>query len=483
MAVPFFLLLLPAVPAVQPEATALTTWSVFEQPADPAAALERQARRALATGDNREAAARYRELRTSYARSTYAADAYYWEAFALYRLGGQTDLRRALDALAEQASKWPKAPSRDDAEALETRIEGALARLGDQASARSITEKAEAAERADYPARMEAPLPAVVPNPPMAGTARAPVSPRVSARARVPSGCATEDNDDRVEALNALMQMDADRALPVLQKVMARRDRCSEMLRRKAVFLISQKRSTVAVDLLMRAIKEDPDSEVREEAVFWLGQTGTEQAVTLLTDVLRGNGSEDVRKKAIFALAQTRSAKARETLRSLATDERASIELRKDAIFWLGQMHDKGTETVSLLSGLYGSIKTGDLRDQLLFAISQARSPAASAFLRRIAGDDSEEMDRRESAIFWFGQTSGSTDDLMTIYREERAKPLRDKVIFALSQKGRDPKAVDHLFSIARTETDRDLRKSAIFWLGQTKDPRVPQLMLELIDK
>ena len=42
-------------------------------------------------------------------------------------------------------------------------------------------------------------------------------------------------------ALNALLQMDADRALPILRRVLARRDTCSEILRRKAVFLVAQK--------------------------------------------------------------------------------------------------------------------------------------------------------------------------------------------------------------------------------------------------
>jgi len=43
---------------------------------------------------------------------------------------------------------------------------------------------------------------------------------------------------DKVAALNALLQMDADRAMPILTKVLERRDACSAGLRRKAVFLV-----------------------------------------------------------------------------------------------------------------------------------------------------------------------------------------------------------------------------------------------------
>jgi hypothetical protein len=298
-----------------------------------------------------------------------------------------------------------------------------------------------------------------------------------------PEGCLQEDDDARVEALNALMQMDADRALPVLEKVMARRDRCSVLLRRKAVFLVSQKRSTDGTALLIDAIKNDPDSEVREQAVFWLGQSGGEDAVTVLADLVRIARNEDVRKKAVFALAQTRSPRASAALRDLVNDEKAPVELRKDGIFWLGQMSGRSTETVTLLSGLYGTIRQDELKDQILFAMSQQRSPAAAAFLRRVAGDDAEQMERRESAIFWFGQSTGTSDELMAIYRAEKAVAVKDKIIFALSQHRRDPKAVDHLLSIAKTESNRELRKSAIFWLSQSKDARVAQFLQELIDK
>src|SRR5438093_4492223 len=42
----------------------------------------------------------------------------------------------------------------------------------------------------------------------------------------------------------SLLQMDAANALPILKKVLARRDPCSAGLRRKAVFIVSQKRDT-----------------------------------------------------------------------------------------------------------------------------------------------------------------------------------------------------------------------------------------------
>src|SRR2546425_7463416 len=51
-------------------------------------------------------------------------------------------------------------------------------------------------------------------------------------------------------------------ALPILLK----RDACSAALRRKAVFLISQKRSDETEDVLLDIAQHDPDSDVRQQA-------------------------------------------------------------------------------------------------------------------------------------------------------------------------------------------------------------------------
>jgi hypothetical protein len=56
-------------------------------------------------------------------------------------------------------------------------------------------------------------------------------------------------------------------------------------------------------------------------------------------------------------------------------------------------------------------------------------------------------------------------------------------MIFVFSQRPRDPVAMDKLFDIAKNEKDPDLRKKAIFWLGQSRDPRAQQLLIELINK
>jgi TolA-binding protein len=97
---------------------------------DPADSLYRSARESLSRGDYQKAASLFASIPSRYPRSGYAGDALYWQAFALYRLGSDGDLRSALGALAHQRKKYAGAATQGDAATLEQRIQGELARRG-----------------------------------------------------------------------------------------------------------------------------------------------------------------------------------------------------------------------------------------------------------------------------------------------------------------------------------------------------------------
>ena len=62
----------------------------------------------------------------------------------------------------------------------------------------------------------------------------------------------------------------------------------------------------------------------------------------MLDSVLFTGGDEEIRKKAIFALSQlSRDERARASLKRAADDEKMSVEIRSEAIFWLGQSESR----------------------------------------------------------------------------------------------------------------------------------------------
>ena len=74
---------------------------------DPADSLYRSARDQLNRGDYRKAAGLFKSLPQKYPSSAYVADAEYWQAFSLYRIGGTPELQEALAVL---DARKPDAP-------------------------------------------------------------------------------------------------------------------------------------------------------------------------------------------------------------------------------------------------------------------------------------------------------------------------------------------------------------------------------------
>jgi HEAT repeat protein len=209
------------------------------------------------------------------------------------------------------------------------------------------------------------------------------------------------DVETRVAALNALLQMETEQAMPILMDVLERRDACSVELRRKAVFLVSQHETRETVDILMRAVREDPDHEVQEQAVFWLGQTSGDDAVTALESILQGSEDIELQKKVVFSLSQHGSSRAGRILRDVALDSRAHEEVREQAIFWLGQ---EGDIDASELRELYNDAAEFELKEHVIFVLSQFDDGDAVDELMDIARNETN-ADLRDKAIFWLGQS------------------------------------------------------------------------------
>ncbi|MES2177231.1 MAG: HEAT repeat domain-containing protein [Gemmatimonadota bacterium] len=410
--------------------------------ADPADSLYRAAREALNKNQYRRAADTFKRITDRYPKSTYSADALYYRAYALYRLGGEDDLREAVRVLENHHARFPKANTSSDADELAIRIKGALAKRGDAPSAEDVTRAA-------------------------------------TQDTRCTSG---DDKDDiRSEAMNALLQMDAQSALPIIKEVLKRRDACSANLRKKAVFLLSQKPSSETENLMIDVIKNDPSRAVREDAVFWLGQTQSERALTLLEELATSSSDNGLREKAVFALTQHGSARAFAVIRKLAEAQSTPDNVRKQAIFWLGQ--HRSQENADFLRALYRRSGNDDVaRKEILFSLSQMQGFGNDRWILGVANDASASIEVRKQALFTAGQAGISGAELVSLYEKLTERPLKEQLIWVMSD-SRDRVASEKLVEIAKSDKDPEMRKKAIFWLGQKNDPRIRQILLDILTK
>lgn len=416
---------------------------------DPADSLYRAGREALNREDYRRAASIFAEISRRFPKSEYAADAGYWRAFALYKSGRDSDLREALRAIESQQKGFPKAKTAGDASTLAVRINGELGKRGDPDGARKV---AEAATGDDAP-------------------------------------CTRSSRDDpdlelRAAALNALLQMDAQSAVPIIKSVLAKRDACSASLREKAVFLLSQKQTPETEVLLIDVVRNDPNRGVREQAVFWLGQVHTDKAADALENIATSSPDMALREKAIFALNEQGSSRGAVLLRRFAESAETPSSVREQAIFWLGQR--KSSENADFLRSLFGRLGKGEqndeLRKKIMFSLSQMRGYGNDRWLLALALDKSNSEEVRGHALWTAGQAGIPGSELVSLYDRLSDADVKEKLIWVLSE-SRDRASSDKLVEIAQKDPDREMRKKAIFWLGQKNDPRIRQILIDILNK
>ena len=98
--------------------------------------------------------------------------------------------------------------------------------------------------------------------------------------------------------------------------------------------------STIWPALLWLARSPAVPQETRRQAVFWLGEAaGAAAARTLDSIAGDSTGDREVRKQAVFALSQRSGNEGVPALLRIARDN-PDPELRKTALFWLGQSED-----------------------------------------------------------------------------------------------------------------------------------------------
>jgi hypothetical protein len=97
---------------------------------------------------------------------------------------------------------------------------------------------------------------------------------------------------------------------------------------------------TVWPQLLKLARDGDVPHDSRKQAVFWVSQAAGDSATVGLSNLAESESEDDeIRKQAVFALSQRPSDEGVPALIKVAKGSH-SAEVRKSALFWLGQSED-----------------------------------------------------------------------------------------------------------------------------------------------
>jgi len=343
-----------------------------------------------------------------------ADGAYYWKAYALNKLGKRDD---ALAALAEIPKQFPQSRWVNDAKALQVEIQQAT---GQPVSPEGIT-----------------------------------------------------DEDLKLLALQSIMSSDAERAVPLAEKVI--NDPKNNLgLKGRALYLLAQSRSDKAREIVAAYAKNGSNQDLQIRAVGYVGSFRMANSPQILADVYSSTNDVAVRRAVLRGMANARDASH---LLNAAKNEQ-NADLRREAIRGLGNM-----QAVNELAQLYPTETSAELKQAIIDSIANGRGIDKLIDLARTEKDATlRAYSIRRLGFMRNSQTGGekASEALATIYKSESDKAVKSNILRALWQSG----ACQQLVDAARAEKDTDLKAEAVRDLGQMRGCKeASDYLMELIAK
>jgi HEAT repeat protein len=389
----------------------------------------RRAYALLEDGSYRQAAEIFERIARRYPASQYASNAWYWSAFARYRLGDGVNLRTAVMHLEAQRRVYPNATSsRSDALILGIRLRGELARRGDGASYRALIEAL-----------------------------------------HTQRSCSRTGANVKIEALSALQQIDPATTMRYIRQVFEGTEDCASGYRRDAVFVLAQIQSQEAIEVLYSLAGDGRELDVRIEAVHWLSDTPDPRAIALFAQLLRSPSPLRLKDAAMFALTRQATQSDAAIFRDIAGSRYMASRLRTQAVMWLAEQ--RLSDQSAFILELYENDASTTVRQAVVKAIAAQRDESSRPWMLSVGRDSSASIELRKLAITSAVELSVTSAELFQLYRDVQSAPLREHIIDALG--GLQEKlAIERLIDIATIEEERELRRSSLNWLRQSKDPR-----------
>jgi HEAT repeat protein len=201
-------------------------------------------------------------------------------------------------------------------------------------------------------------------------------------------------------ATMALAMHDDSRVGSLLESLV--RNSTAERIRKSAVFWLGQTEGETAfLSELVR--NEQEGTEIRKQAAFAIGVSQDPMALTALQNLYGQVSNREVKKQVIFgAFVHNKNADNSADFLIQVAEKESDREVRKQAIFWLGQK--AGQRTLEALGNtVERSDEDTEVQKQAVFSISQRKKDESVPMLIKIAKTHAKPEVRKQ-ALFWLGQ-------------------------------------------------------------------------------
>jgi len=275
-----------------------------------------------------------------------------------------------------------------------------------------------------------------------------------------------DDEELKLVALNGLMNMDPEKAVPLLEKFLS--GSTSPRLKEQALFVLVQTGSPRAREIVGKIARGQASPDLQRKALEYLGVFGGGDSRRLLKEVYGSSSDASVKRSVLQAFMISDDT---DSLLAAARGEEDS-DLRLEAIQLLGAAGAREE-----LAQLYKAQTDVEVKEKILQALAICEGGKE---LMEAARTEKDPRLRR-AAIRGMGLLDGDEAGplLISLYESEKELEIRSAVLDALFLQDNDAA----LIGIARKETDPRLRKAAVEKLALMESEEATKFMLEILNK
>jgi HEAT repeat protein len=275
------------------------------------------------------------------------------------------------------------------------------------------------------------------------------------------------DEELKLLALQSIMNSDPEKAVPMLDKVIA--GNSSPKVKDRALFVLSQSNSPKAREILLSLAKANNQPDLQKRAIRYMGTNGSAGNKAVLKEIYNSSTDPSV-KKAVFE-GWLMSGDKEDVLAAAHAEK--NPELRKEAIRYLGMMGGSIE-----LRQLYKESADADAKENLLQAMGIAGDTQGLAEAATSEKDPRVRVRAiRDMGIF--GGTAETVNTLLTIYKANADIETKKAVAEALFIHG----SGKELVTLARSETNPQMKRELIQKMSLLNSPEITEYMMEILNK
>ena len=278
---------------------------------------------------------------------------------------------------------------------------------------------------------------------------------------------AEQDEELRMLALQALMNSDPEKAIPIVGKQLTSAS-ASPKEKSKALFLLAQSGSPHAREFLIQIAKGQGNPDLQHKAIQYLGMFGGAESRKTLAEVYASTQDTSIKRAILRSYMMSGD---KEHLFEAAKNEKDD-DVKKEAIRQLGLVHG-----LNELQQLYSADNSTPVRRELLQAFFLAGD--AQKLLQVAQNDKDPELRRAAIRNLGLVHSEDSAKALQGIYAKESDRDVKGEVLNALFLQNNGAAIV----AIARSEKDPQLKKEAVSKLSIMHSKEATDYLMELLQK